>query len=568
MTLTGVDPLLTLALVLAAGVAAGGLARRVGLPSVTGQILAGIVLGPSVVGLFEPASLQAMHPVTHFALGLIAVTVGSHLNVYRLRNAGRRLAWLVLFEVTLTPALVHLAVRLGHGPDWKLSALLAAMAVSTAPATILALVKETRSKGVFVKTLVAAVALNNMACICLFELAHAAARVAFQTDREHSVLQVVLAPLRELGASALLGGAVGVGLVLATRRVVRKDRLATASIVAILLAAGLADHLGVSSLLACVFLGVTLANLTPQKEETGHAVFADFETAIFAAFFALAGMELDLEYVLPGGWIAALVFVARAAGKVLSGTFAMRVAGATERVRRNLGVALLPQAGVAVGLILIVQEDEVFSDSFRQLILAVGLSVVLANELVGPIFTRFALGRSGDLGRDRARLIDFLHEENIVTDLQADSKEAAIRTLAEVLIQSNGLKADRERLIRSILSREQEVSTCIGGGLAVPHGVLEEGRDIVGAMGISREGLDFDALDGKPVHCMVVLATPPTQRDRHLEVLAALARAIGTDPNVQYQLFNAHTPAHAYEILHAEESEGFNYFLEDEGEDR
>jgi len=164
----------------------------------------------------------------------------------------------------------------------------------------------------------------------------------------------------------------------------------------------------------------------------------------------------------------------------------------------------------------------------------------------------------------RARLIDFLHEENIITDLQASTKEEAIEQLTEVLVRSNHLDADSERLKESVMQRENELSTCIGGGLAVPHGVLEHGSQIVGAMGVSREGLKFDTPDGIPVHCMVLLATPREQRDRHLEVLGALARAIGLDPNIQRQLFNARSPAHVYEILHAEESEDFNYFLEDD----
>lgn len=562
MPLSGASPLLTLAVVLAAGVFSANLARRVGLPSVTGQILAGILMGPSVVEVFDHETLEGLLPLTHFALGLIAVTVGNHLNYYRLRNARRRLGWLLLMEVTVTPALVLLVVLLGTDRGWQLGVLLAAMAISTAPATIIALVKEGRAKGVFVKTLVAAVALNNMACICMFEIAHAASRVSYSALEAPSLVDTLIPPLRQLLFAALLGGAVGWVLVLATRHVVRRDRLATASIIAILFTSGVADYLGFSSLLACVFLGMTLANLTPTKEETGHAVFADFETAIFAVFFTLAGMELDFEYVLPAGMIAVVVVLARMAGKFTAAYAAMSIAGATERVRKNLGLALVPQAGVAVGLTLLVQEDQSFPAEVRQLVLAVGLTVVLANEIIGPILTRLGLARSGDLGKDRARLIDFLQEENIVTGLRADSKEEAIQQLAEVLIRSNNLSADRDRLMQSILDREREVSTCLGGGLAVPHGVLEEGEGIVGAMGISHEGLAFDTPDSRPVHCMVVLATPPTQRDRHLEVLAALARAIGTDPHVQRELFSADTPAHAYEILHAEESEDFNYFLE------
>ncbi|MFT5050492.1 MAG: PTS system fructose-specific IIC component [Chlamydiales bacterium] len=564
MTLTGANPLLTLSIVLAAGVFAGQLARRVHLPSVTGQILAGILLGPSLLSLFEHGALDGMRPMTQFALGLIAVTVGSHLNFFQLRNAARRLLILLAFESILTPLLVLAVVYYSPAGSWELGTLLAAIAVSTAPATILAMVREGRAKGVFVKTLVAAVALNNIMCICLFEVAFTAARLTADAGSTHSLTETLMAPARQILYSVLLGAGCGIVLIIATRSIVKRDRLATASMIAILMTVGVAQYLEVSSLLSCMFLGLTLANLTPQKNETGHGVFEDFSGAIYAVFFTLAGMELDLKYALPGGALALAVIAARVLGKLGAGYMGMRVAGAPRRVRNNLGLALVPQAGVAVGLILLVQQETAFDPDFRRMILAVGLSVVLGNEIIGPILTRIGLKRSGDWGRDRARLIDFLHEENIVTDLVAETKEEAIARLADVLIQSNHLSADRDRLVQSIFDREEEMSTCLGGGLAVPHGILEEGEDIVGVMGLSRRGLDFDAIDGLPVHCMVLLATPPSKRKRHLEVLAALARAIGTDPQIQRQLFNAKSPAHAYLILHAEESEDFNYFLEDD----
>lgn len=561
------DPLLALAIVLIAGVASGHLARRFRLPGVTGQILVGILLGAAGLDLLGSETLQGLRPITHFALGLIAVTVGDHLNIRKLRNAMKRLSYLLLFEATLTPLLVFVCIYSAlpkePGPSWPLALLLAALAVSTAPATIVALVSETRSKGVFVKTLVAAVALNNIACICLFEVAHTAARARLEGEGSHALLPVLMAPLMQVLNAAILGGGVGYLLTVVTRRVIRPDALATASLVAILFTAGFADYQGVSSLLSCLFLGVTLANLTPDKDEVGHAVFADFESAIMAVFFTLAGMELAFEHLLPGGLLALLLVVSRMIGKVGGAHLAMRIAGAPERVRNHLGPALIPQAGLAVGLMLLIQEDSAFSSIYGQF-LAVGLTGVLINELVGPLFTRSSLARSGELGRDRPRLIDFIHEENILTGLEAGSKEEAIRILTDLLIQSHDLQVDREALLKSILDREAEASTCIGEGLALPHGILEEGSEMVGVMGISSKGLDFEALDGHPVHCMVLLATPISQKDRHLEVLAALARSIGSDRNVQRQLYHADTAAHACEILHAEEFEDFNYFLEDE----
>jgi mannitol/fructose-specific phosphotransferase system IIA component (Ntr-type) len=257
-----------------------------------------------------------------------------------------------------------------------------------------------------------------------------------------------------------------------------------------------------------------------------------------------------------------VVIMGRLVSKLLAARLALGLAGATEKLRRYLGMALVPQAGVAVGLLMLVKDDPVMAP-IAPALLAVGLTAVAVNEIVGPFLVRSALVRSGEAGQDRERLIDFLHEENIVTDLQAATKEAAIEELVDVLIRSNRLDDDRSQLLASVLAREREMSTCFGDGLAMPHGILMTGERMVGAMGLSREGLPFATPDGEPVHCMIVLATPAADRDRHLQVLAALARVIGTDRNIRRQLFAAATPAHAWELLHAEEVQDFNYFLED-----
>jgi PTS system fructose-specific IIC component len=312
-----------------------------------------------------------------------------------------------------------------------------------------------------------------------------------------------------------------------------------------------------------MFLGVTLANITPDKEEIGHHVFENFETAIFAVFFTLAGMELRFDYMAQAGAIAVAMFVARAAGKLIAGRLAMGVAKTTDRVRRNVGLALLPQAGLAVGLVLLVAEDPLFPSEMRDILLATVLTVVTLNEVIGPVCTRIALARSGDMGLDRPRLIDFIHEEHIVTELTAETFEEAVASLAAVLVRANDLQADREAILASALAREDLDSTCLGEGLAVPQADLEEGDSIVGALGISSEGMAFETPDGVPVHCMILIATPPSQRKHRAEVTTALARAILSDRGIEKQLYHADTPAHAYEILHHEESEDFNHFLED-----
>ena len=562
--LAGAGPLLTLAVVILTGVVFGSGAKVVRLPSVTGQILAGVLIGKVGFDLFGDAPVEGLVPLTHFALGLIAFTVGSHLNVRRLHNAGKRLFLLLLTESTITPVVILAALWALGGAEGqtKTSLLLAATAIATAPATIVALVKETRAKGVFVKTLIAAVALNNMACIVLFEVARAFLRAP--QEGGSTFVQYLGEPAMQLVAAIVIGASMGLVVELIGRTTVRRQRLATAAIAALLLASGAAQYADVSPLLACLVMGLVQTNLSPSREKLVDTAFEDFEPVILAVFFTLAGMHLQLEHLPTVGLIAVLFLFARAGGKVLAADLAMRLAGATDRVRRNLGPALVPQAGVAVGLVILIQEDVGFSDIAGDFA-AIVLSVVTINEIVGPILTRRGLSRSGEAGMDRSRLIDFLTEQNIVTDLEADTQEQAVRKLVEVLVRSHRLKeVDQAAFLQSVLDREAEMSTCLGGGLAIPHGEIAQSEGIYGVMGLSRQGLNFPTPDGQPVHCMVLLATPPDQRQRHLEVLAALARHIGTNPTVQRGLFNASSAAHAYEIIHGEEAMDFNYFLQEQ----
>jgi PTS system fructose-specific IIC component len=565
--LSHADPLLTLAVILVAGLAGGFLARLVHLPVMTGQILAGILIGRSGLNLFGPETIDGLEPITLFALSLITVAVGAHMNVRRLRNAVKRLTYLLIAELTISPLIVFLSIYFVGKYSWVMALLLAALAISTAPATIIALVKESRAKGIFVKTLIAAVALNNMACVLAFEAARVIAQNELSGDAPHTFQQLLFSPLWQLISAGLVGGFLGWVFLKITRRVIRSDTLATASFIAILLTTGIATYLNVSSLLSCMFFGFTLVNLAPGKERVVDEAFANFEPAILAAFFTLAGVELDYRYIIPAGFVALAMFAGRILGKMVAANLAMRLANATKKVRRYLGVSLLPQAGLAVGLVLLVQEDPTMVE-IRDLFLAITLTVIMLNEIFGPILTRMALIRSGDFGKDRARLIDFIHEENITTNLKATNMKDAIEELAGLLIDSNHLEFEAAELIPSIERHEAEMDTCVGDGLAFPHGELADTEEqVVGAMGISRKGISTsDAPDGLPVHCIILLATPQAKRDRYLEVVAALTRAISFDRNIQFELFHAKSPAHAYEALHAEQAEDFNYFLDEFGE--
>ncbi|MFT5233957.1 MAG: PTS system fructose-specific IIC component [Candidatus Krumholzibacteriia bacterium] len=562
MNIPADNPMFALAVLLSFGAVCGQLAKLIRLPSVTGQIVAGVILGPSVLHVFGHDAVVGLQPIVHFALSLIAVDVGTHLHLRRLRNSVQRLGVLLLLEVTITPLLVFLALVFGARQDWTFGILFGALAVSTAPATVMAIVKETRSKGVYVRTLVTAVALNNLGCIAMFEMAHTAVNATLDTSGAITTSSVMLAPLIQLVTAFVIGASVGGALILGSKHVIQVEQLTTVSIIAIFLTTGLADYFGVSNLLACLFLGMTMINLAPEKEEIGHRVFANFEPAILAIFFTLAGLELDFGFLATGWLLVALFVVARFAGKITAGVLAMRLARGTQNVRRYLGFGLIPQAGVAVGLLLDVQNNPLLAEK-ASLILAVGVAAVAINEIIGPILVRYGLSKSGNMGQDRARLIDFIHEENIVTDFHAETKEDAIRQLTELMISSHGLQINPDDFVADVLERESHMSSCVGNGLSIPYGEVEGTEDIVGVMGISQDGLPFSTPDGLRLRCMVLMAVTSEGRRRRVEIQGVMARAIGFDWSLRHQLYAAHTPAHVYEILHAEEFEDHNYFLEE-----
>lgn len=561
--MTAIHPLLSLALVLSAGLVGGELISRLKLPRVTGWIITGILLRAFAVPGARPADLVGFSPLTDFVLGYIAFTVGSHLNLRQLRNAGKRLLFLVATEATIVPAMVILTMHGIAGLPLGVSMIFAAVAVAGAPGTTVLVVREARARGVFVKTLVAAVALIDMIAVSLFVLVESELRTGLPIEGP----AFLITSFPSVMTTLLLAAGVGLGsalLVMLLARAVIGTKLLGASMVgAILLAWGFAALVGASSILACTFVGMSLGNLMKDKERAGEAYLDPLGDILFTVFYTLAGIRLDFSTVPAMAGFVALYFGGRAVGKVASSWLAMTAAGAIRSTRRYLGLALIPHGGVAVGLLLFVESQPYFAE-WSAMILTVGLAALAINQLVGPSATKFALTAAGEAGFDRPRLLDFLREQDIVTGMRAESREDAIRQLVDLLYRTHSLSTPKEEYLARVIQRDQAESTCLGEGLMIPHGnVADSEDDVVGVMGISAAGLPFATPDDRPVQAIVLLATPSGQRDRHLEVLAAFAKAIGGDRNVREQLYRASSPAHAYGILHAESAEVFNYFLED-----
>jgi len=564
------DPLLNFATVLIAGIIGGEIFALIKLPKVTGWIATGILLRqlylPGMDTQSEPKCLDKFLPYMHFVLGFIAFTVGATLYFASLRNAGKRVGLLLIGEAVITPLVVGSLMYLvgpllpgGAGMTRNPAILLAAIAIAGAPGTTVLVIQEARARGILTRTLLAAIGLIDMVAVAAFVFI--STFLGDQLGWQHAMQSVAI----QFGVTFLIGMACASLALFLTRTIVSPAFLGPTMVAVVLGSWGFAAGFGTSGgILACTFAGIAVTNMRHDLVRSCEAYLQSIGGVLFALFFTLAGMRLDFGLVPQAIALVLLYFFARLIGKSLSAFTAMSLAGMTQNVRNYLGIALLPHGGVAVGLILLVaSEGSGFSEEVKSLVNTVGLAALAINQLLGPSATRFSLQRAGEDHKDRPRLLDFLQEHRIAVGLTGNDKEATIRALANQLYATSTIQLPQDEFVEQVLSRDREDTTCLGRGLMIPHAILDDGSEIRGVLGISSDGLDFNAPDGRLVHAVLLLATPELDRNRHLQVIAAFATAITRDTNLAEQLYHSRSAAHAYDVLHADDQAELNYFLEE-----
>jgi Kef-type K+ transport system membrane component KefB/nucleotide-binding universal stress UspA family protein len=403
---------LALALLLTAGFLAAKLGQLFRLPSVTGYIVAGLLLGPSGLGLVSGEMIdEGMGHFTQIALMLITFGIGEHLELKRLRKRIKELGAIGGFEVTTAFVLVAVVIygssRLFLAAGWQnpdfliLAILLGAVAVATAPASTLHVMREVKAAGPLTSTLLAAVAVNNGLAIMLFGLAVSAAH-HWAAYGQSTLLQTISGSIADILLPLLLGVAAGLLIDFTVNRLRHRGEMLTIGLALLLLGGEAARLLGFSPLLTGMAAGFTLVNRDIRDVRLFRQLNR-FEPPIFVLFFTLAGAHLDLSALVVAGWLGLIYFLARAAGKIFGAGIGARIAGASRGIRENLGLALLPQAGVAIGLAFLIA-DEPSLRRYATVITPVVLASVFLSELIGPVAARLAVERAGEArdGEERA----------------------------------------------------------------------------------------------------------------------------------------------------------------------
>lgn len=393
--------LLYMAILIATGLIFGKIAKYAKLPNVTGYLVGGLLIGPSLLGLVSEEAIHSLSLISTVALGFIAFSIGNEMKIIYFKRVGTRPIVIAILEallavlVTLVALLIYFTIKGQMTVEsLRFSLVLAAIAAATAPAATMMVVRQYKARGELTETLMSVVAIDDSVAIILFGLFVAVANALNPAGTDISLLMQFLNPFIEIIVSLFIGFVGGIILSLGTKWFTGRGNRISLTIAIILFVLYLSDHFHGSALLAALMLGATFANTSPNYEEVNGLIYF-ITPPIFIMFFVLSGAELKLSVLTAVGLIGLIYVLFRVVGKILGAYLGAKVTKASPVVSKYLGFTLIPQAGVAIGLSLIA--TQVLDVEMGAQIRAIILSATLIYELIGPVITKIALKKAGEI---------------------------------------------------------------------------------------------------------------------------------------------------------------------------
>ncbi|GAA0746721.1 cation:proton antiporter [Clostridium oceanicum] len=372
---------------LLAGVLLGKLMNKFKIPSVAGYIIAGLILGVSGLNIENAEMIQKLSFIGDFALGIIAFNIGSELEMSVIKKLGKPIFIIAFFEAFFAFLAVTL-ITIIIGEKIYTALILGAVASATAPAATVMVLKELKSKGPLTTTLLGVVAVDDAICLMIYSIAASVAKV-FINHSSITAYKIIIHPLMEIVFSLLLGAVFGVILTFFINRCKKDSEIQIFTVGFIIMLTGLTISLNLSSLLACMCLGVTIANVCTHNTETFSAI-ENFSSPFITAFFVLAGSRLNIYMIPKIGLLGVCYLVFRIIGKISGASLGAFISKAPKTVRKYIGFGLCSQVGVAVGLAIIVSRE--FKGTGLDIkVLTILLATTIITELIGPVFTKNAV---------------------------------------------------------------------------------------------------------------------------------------------------------------------------------
>lgn len=431
--------LLGISIALIAGLVSNRLIKLINLPNVTGYLIVGILLGPylfslfneNLTGLLNEEMVKGLGIIVDIALGFIAFSIGSEFKLSSIKKIGKGIISITLLQAFAALIFVDIALSIfclcTHSFNENLPVILTlgAIATATAPAATLMVIKQYKAKGPVTDTLLPVVAFDDAVGLILFSLSFSIAQVFAKQQAglggaSINIMDILVLPLLEIVLSLVIGGLIGLILSYGMRAFKSRANRLICMISAVFLGVALCSISGelinieLSSLLTCMMIGAVFCNLKKDAIIILDGI-ERWTPAVFMLFFILSGAELNFSLItLPVLIICIVYLIARSLGKYLGARFGATLEKKSDNIKKYLGLTLLPQAGVAIGMARsassvfkgfadnAILENPLFTGTdylygIAGTITAVVLCATLVYELVGPVITKIALTKAGEI---------------------------------------------------------------------------------------------------------------------------------------------------------------------------
>ena len=378
--------LLALGGILLLGLVTLTLGKKTSLPRVTLLLIFGAIIGKEMLDIIPSVFSNQFEMISNMALLMIAFLLGGKLRLVSLKQSANKILLISISAAFVTASMVSLCLLWG-GMSIEMAILLGCIASATAPAAILDVVTESGYKGPFSKLLLSIVAIDDAWALILFGLGMT---IVTSLNGFGPDVSPLLTLARDIGGAILLGVVIGLPAAYLTGRIKKGEPVLTEALGIVFVCGGLAIWFEVSYLIAAMVMGAVISNFARHHQYPFHAI-EGIEWPFMVIFFVLAGASLEFSALRDIGYIGVVYIMSRVVGKIIGAGIGAKFSRADEVTKSWMGFALLPQAGVAIGMALVASNT---FPEYRQTLLSIVISSTIFFEIIGPIFTRLALKKA------------------------------------------------------------------------------------------------------------------------------------------------------------------------------
>ncbi|MFP4497200.1 MAG: cation:proton antiporter [Vulcanimicrobiota bacterium] len=393
------DIFFLIGIMLVAGYIGGIISGRLKSPHVVFYVLVGLILGQSGFDIIDKLAYQKVEILSIFALAMIGFAIGGELRYSEIKELGKTIPIITIFQSLITFAFVLGGLYL-LTQNWVISLIMAAISSATAPAATVNVLWQYNARGPLTTTILSVVGLDDAFTLMLFAFAASYARIIYAKTTQISLLTMFGLPLVEILGAIVVGVVLGYGLNYAVKYLSKNEEILLLVLGSTLLCAGVARTLHFSMLLSTMVMGITLINIS-VKNRIVFDTLHKFSQPFWVLMFVIVGSHLDYRILLHLGWIGLVYLAARSLGKITGSWMGAKISKAKEIVRKYLGLSLLSQAGVAVGLAI--EASNYFmkngpeGQKIATTIMTVTVATVFIFELIGPPLVKHAIFKAKEV---------------------------------------------------------------------------------------------------------------------------------------------------------------------------